>query len=377
MDKEKKIKLIQLGLFVLTVITTTLAGAEWSLNAFLIAGMTWEEFVYGFKFSIPFLAFLSVHEFGHYFTAKYHKIKVSLPYYIPLWLGFIGGPSIGSMGAMIRIREHIGSRLKYFDVGISGPIAGFVIAVGVLWYGFANLPEMDVIYQIHPEYEAYATIEEAMDATEGVQIQLGGNLIFDFFESFVANPERVPPAGEMIHYPLLLAGYLGLFFTALNLLPMGQLDGGHILFGLVGARYHGIVSRVLFTIFILYTGMGFVNSDALENSSWESLGQFLLSIGIYLYIIYLSAYSVFKDKRTRLLYATIIFSVQYFVSSIFNVEGYSGWLLFSILIGRFMGIDHPPVYDNRDIGLTRKVLGWIGLVIFILCFSPRPLIVTY
>ena len=374
MDKEKRRKIIQPALFIVTFITTTLAGTEWTLGKYLVLGMTWSDFVVGFSFSVPFLGILTVHEFGHYFTARYHHIKVSLPYYIPLWFGFILGPSIGTMGAFIRIREHIGSRLKYFDVGISGPLAGFVVALGVLYYGFTNLPPQEYIYRVHPEYEQYATIDEAIEATDGIPIQLGGNLLFNFFKEYVADPERIPHENEMMHYPWLLAGYLALFFTALNLLPIGQLDGGHVLFGLLGPEKHAIISRVLFTAFIFYAGLGWVTVHDLKGPDTD-ISAFLFSIAAYVAIVYISAYSVFKEKRDRLLYAAALLAGQFILNMFTGWEGYQGWLLFGILIGRVLGVDHPPVYDRRELSTGRKILGWIALIVFVLCFSPQPLVI--
>ncbi|GAB4231129.1 MAG: site-2 protease family protein [Ekhidna sp.] len=374
LDKQKKTLLIQIGLFILTLLTTTLAGTEWSRNKYLILGMTWDDFLAGFEFSIPFLLILTVHEFGHYFTARYHKIKVSLPYYIPMWLGFIGGPSLGTMGAFIRIQEHIASRRKYFDVGVSGPVAGFVVALAVLWYGFSNLPDQEFIYEIHPEYKEYATIDEAIAQTDGMTIKLGGNLLFDFFGTYVADPEKLPHPNEIIHYPWLLAGYLALFFTALNLLPIGQLDGGHVVFGLFGGKRHAFISRVLFTVFLFYAGLGWVTSADLANTSWESIGSFTISLLAYLFIVYICAFSVFRQPKDRMLYAAVMLTVQYFTASIFKVEGYSGWLLFSLIIGRFLGVDHPPVIDNRPLSTGQKIMGWLALIIFVLCLSPKPLV---
>jgi len=375
LDKKTKSYLTHVGLFIVTLFTTTLAGTEWSTGKYLISGMTRNDFLFGLNFSLPFLSILTVHEFGHYFTARYYHIKVSLPYYIPMWLGFIGGPSVGTMGAFIRIREQIVSRTKYFDVGVSGPIAGFAVAVFVLWYGFTNLPEQDYIYEIHPEYLAYNSLDEAIEAGEGTVILLGGNLLFDFFKDYVADPAKVPHPNELIHYPWLLAGYLALFFTALNLLPIGQLDGGHVLFGLFGAKNHAIVSRVLFTTYVFYAGLGWISVEDLENSSPESLGLFVLNLAAYLYVLYLCAFSLFKNTQTRLLYATILVTIQFFTASLFKVEGYPAWLVFSLFIGRFIGIDHPPVVDNQPLSTGRRILGWAAFIIFILCFSPQPLIV--
>ncbi|MEQ8904376.1 site-2 protease family protein [Ekhidna sp.] len=403
MDKNQKTKLIQLGLFIVTVITTTFAGAEWTLGKFIFFGMTWDDFLFGFHFSIPFLLILTVHEFGHYFTAKYHKINVTLPYYIPMWFGFVGMASLGTMGAFIRIKETIFSRVKYFDVGVSGPIAGFVVAVIFLIYGFQTLPETEYIYEVHPEYEvfgenfeermegldtlilksdlnperlAFETLPDTIDTSRVGAVFFGDNILMNLGRKYLAHNDRyVPSSRELMHYPVLLAAYLAFFFTALNLLPIGQLDGGHVLFGLFGAKNHAIISRVLFTGFIFYAGLGWVTTADLVNSSLESIGNFLISIALYLFVVYWCAFSVFKEKRDRLLYATVLFTVQFFVASVLKVEGYSGWLLFSLLIGRFIGVDHPPVVDNTPLSVERQILGWIALVIFILSFSPEPLVV--
>ena len=403
MDKNQKTKLIQLGLFIVTVITTTFAGAEWTLGKFIFFGMTWDDFLFGFHFSIPFLLILTVHEFGHYFTAKYHKINVTLPYYIPMWFGFVGMASLGTMGAFIRIKETIFSRVKYFDVGVSGPIAGFVVAVIFLIYGFQTLPETEYIYEVHPEYEvfgenfeermegldtlilksdlnperlAFETLPDTIDTSRVGAVFFGDNILMNLGRKYLAPNDRyVPSSRELMHYPVLLAAYLAFFFTALNLLPIGQLDGGHVLFGLFGAKNHAIISRVLFTGFIFYAGLGWVTTADLVNSSLESIGNFLISIALYLFVVYWCAFSVFKEKRDRLLYATVLFTVQFFVASVLKVEGYSGWLLFSLLIGRFIGVDHPPVVDNTPLSVERQILGWIALVIFILSFSPEPLVV--
>ena len=146
MKKQKTVKtiLMHIVLFIITVIATTIAGAEWMYGRWLFSGeysLTQDELWNGLSFSIPFLCILSVHEMGHYVVARMNQIKVTLPYYIPMWLGFIPGmPSFGTMGAFIRIKAVIQSRREYFDVGVAGPIAGFIIALIVLWYGFSHLP---------------------------------------------------------------------------------------------------------------------------------------------------------------------------------------------------------------------------------------------
>lgn len=384
MTKRTKQLLIHLGLFALTFVATTLAGTEWMYSKYLFwveedVRMTWQHFWGGMHFSIPFLLILSVHEFGHYFTARYHKINVTLPYYIPMWLGFILAPSFGTMGAFIKIKDRIYSLKHYFDVGVSGPVAGFVIAIGFIWYGFTHLPEPEYIYEIHPEYQQYgaAYADHVYDEEGMVTFRFGDNLIYWFFENYVADPERMPHPNEVIHYPYLLAGYLALFFTALNLLPIGQLDGGHILFGLFGMKKHWNISRVLFTVFVFYAGLGVVSMNDLPSTGTGDLLNYLVLMGAYLYFLYACAHSMFRTKQNRWLFATIVFTLQFIVHTGLGVTGYSGWMLFALLLGRFLGVQHPPVVDYTPLSSGRKVLGWIALIIFVLSFSPEPFILEF
>src|SRR5690606_30910348 len=149
------------------------------------------HFYEGFAFSLPFLAVLTIHEFGHYFMAKYHQIKVSLPYYIPLWFGI--SPGIGTMGAFIRIKSAVQSRKQFFDIGIAGPLAGFVAALILLWYGFTYLPPIDYVFGIHPEYARFGHSygQFVYENPEG-NVALGDNLLFWFFKIYVAVPDLVP-----------------------------------------------------------------------------------------------------------------------------------------------------------------------------------------
>jgi membrane-associated protease RseP (regulator of RpoE activity) len=415
---ENRTRLLQLGLLILTIFTTTFAGAEWIWGRFLFYGehtMSWADFQDGLSFSLPFLLILTCHEFGHYFTARYHQIKVSLPYYIPLWFGFMLVPSIGTMGAIIRIRESIVSRIKYFDVGVSGPIAGFVVALGVLWYGFSHLPETEYIYEVHPEYELFgADFEQKMEGVDtvilktslnperynyvmyqdviqignynyktdttvltGTGIQFGDNLMMMAARSMWAPDDRYIPTGkEIMHYPWLLAGFLALFFTALNLLPIGQLDGGHVTFGLLGPVWHDRISKAFFVGLVFYSGLGWITMDQVMNDSSEEMFGFIIQVVIYLYLVYLSSFTLFENRNDRWLFAAVMLGAQFLLSSFLGLEGYQGWLLFAVLLGRFIGIKHPPVMDNTPLTTERKILGWLAIVIFVLCFSPEPMIVT-
>lgn len=399
-DQFNKRHLIQLLLFLVTFIATTISGGEWRFGQFLAYEHTVsfkEIFSEGLNFSIPFLLTLTVHEFGHYFTARRNRLDVSLPYYIPLY--FYSLPSIGTMGAFIRIREQIKSRRVIFDVGLAGPLAGFVVAIGVLFYGFTNLPPESYVYDIHPDYhiwgENYEIVysldtvvykkdlghldpailaklpDEIAYYSDGI-FKLGSNLIFEFFKKYVADPERIPNPYEVIHYPWLFAGFLALFFTAINLIPIGQLDGGHVLFGLIGYKKHRVVSAALFIAFVFYTGLGLVTFQDLNDEPFLGLPSYLSKSGLYLLYLYVVFYSLSSQPMKRLIAALSVFLAQLMLSLMIpGIVGNEVWLLFALLIGRFLGVYHPPVVENEPLDLKRKVLGWIALVVFVLSFSPQ------
>ncbi len=377
----KRTHFLQFFLFILTLITTTLAGAEWMFgNVFILVDnpLGWPQFWQGLWFSVPFLGILTVHEFGHYFTAKAHQVKVTLPYYIPLWLGL--GQSIGTMGAFIKVKELISSRKKYFDIGIAGPLAGFVVAIGVLWYGFANLPTLDYIFKIHPDYQKYglgfARVVYANKDLSG-QILLGDNLLFSFFKTYVANPERLPPPQEMVHYPLVLAGYLALFFTSLNLIPIGQLDGGHVLYGLVGNRAHRFISPVLFWFFVAYAGIGLFKATDFNPQHDPNFWEQMAYLGIYIVFLQMCFSRISEDPGTSWLLALSVVVAQFGISYWWPLAvGYEGFLVFAFVLGRVLGIYHPPTQNDEPLSWQRKALGWLALLVFVLCFSPKPFIVT-
>ncbi|GAB3796823.1 site-2 protease family protein [Spirosoma humi] len=380
MNRSTKTYLLHGGLFLITLITTTMAGAEWMFGRLFIPieGMKtlgWAEFVDGFNFSIPFLAILTVHEFGHYFTAKANHVRVTLPYYIPLWIGI--GQSIGTLGAFIRIKDYINSRQKYFDIGIAGPLAGFALALIVLWYGFTHLPPPEFIFTIHPEYQkwgldygryAYQNLPEGVSP-----LRLGDNLLFNFFKDHVADPARIPHPYEMIHYPYLMAGYLALFFTSLNLIPIGQLDGGHILYALIGRKRFQWVSPVLFTAFAFYAGLGMFKPSDFAVQTDEAFYSELGNFGLYIGFLYLAFSRISENRMTSLIITLSVVATQLVVVWVRpDIEGYSGFLAFAFVLGRFLGIYHPETELEEPLNGKRQVLGWLAVVVFILCFSPRP-----
>src|SRR5699024_11133790 len=193
-----------LGLFLLTFTMVTLAGANFvgfsgSLFPFGLPNTT--DMFRGALFASLLLGFLGVHEFGHYFASLYHKIKVTLPYFIPIPLG------IGTMGAVIRIKQKINDSNKLFDVGAAGPLAGFVVSLTVLLVGFATLPYASYIQQFdgHESVKTYVSQhgsypESPQAETSGQTLTAGNTLLYGFLASFFDN---VPPMWEMLHYPFL------------------------------------------------------------------------------------------------------------------------------------------------------------------------------
>ena len=381
MNQRLKTYLLHGGLFLVTLATTTMAGAEWMTGRLFIPveGMKtlgWAEFLSGLQFSLPFLAILTVHEFGHYFTAKANKVRVTLPFYIPLWLGI--GQTIGTMGAFIRIKDLINSRQKYFDIGIAGPLAGFVLALVVLWYAFTHLPPPEFIFTIHPEYQKwgldYGTYAYE-NMPEGGALILGDNLLFHFFKTYVADPTRLPHPNEMVHYPFVLAGYLALFFTGLNLIPIGQLDGGHILYALIGRKRFQWVAPALFTLFAFFAGLGLYKPTDFAIASDEGFFSELGWFGLYVAFLFLAFSRISENRMTSLMITLSVVAAQLVVSWVQpELEGYPGFLVFVFLIGRFLGIYHPKTELEEPLDMKRQVLGWLALLIFVLCFSPRPFI---
>ncbi|SFB02420.1 site-2 protease family protein [Algoriphagus aquimarinus] len=355
-------------LFIATLISTTLAGAEWVYGKSVLGEgeslLTWEYFWMSMAFSIPFIGILLIHELGHFFTAIYHKVKCTLPFFIPGWLGFIGIPTIGTFGAVIQMKGFVNSRKKFFDIGVAGPLAGFVVALVVLVYGFTTLPEPDYIYSVHPEYadpDFQGYEEGALD------FELGNNLLFWGLGEVFADPDRMPAMSEVIHYPYLFAGFLALFFTALNLLPIGQLDGGHVIFGLFPKR-HREISLVAYVLFIGYAGMGMI-------SPYSPVEDLMLWIPLYVGFLFICFTKSGLSLKNRITLVLSIAALQYAVAFVLpGVHGYQGWLFYGFLLGRIMGVRHPEVSGFHELDTKRKALGILAIVVFILCFSPEPFI---
>jgi membrane-associated protease RseP (regulator of RpoE activity) len=374
MPRNVKTLLIQLTLFLVTCFSCTYFSAQ-----FLgLPAKTFEGFMLnGLKFSIPFLLILTVHEFGHYIAARLYKIKVTLPYFIP----FIG--LIGTMGAFIRIKSMPRSRKQFFDIGVSGPLAGFVVAFALLVYGFVTLPPLDYLYNIHPDYEQYG-VNYPEHAFEGLPndstmvLAVGDNLLFKIMEKvLVEDKSRIPHSYEMSHYPLLMAGFIALFFTGLNLLPIGQLDGGHVLYGLIGRKKHKVVSDVFYVLLVITGGVGLFNAPLPFTDDFIPIASFdnmLIFTPIYLLILYMGFFAkMSRSNVTNLLISVVVFVCQFALVELFpNFQGFMGYLIFALIIGRFLGTGHPAAVVDAPLSKGRIVLGWFALVVFFLSFSFQP-----
>ncbi len=210
-------------LLFLTAITTTFSGA-------LIAGGNplhhpveiWK----GLPFSASLLAVLGIHELGHYFMGKVHKVAVTLPYFIPVPFG------LGTFGAFIQMRSPVVNRKQLFDVGVAGPIAGSVVAIPLFAIG------------LH-----YSSLVRLNEMTGGEGLRLGSSLLVKAM-TYLFGPSMSKGYDVFLH-PVALAAWFGLFVTALNLLPIGQLDGGHVAYALFGSDISVKLAYAVFTALIL------------------------------------------------------------------------------------------------------------------------------
>jgi membrane-associated protease RseP (regulator of RpoE activity) len=233
-EKKRKSVWINIVLLIATIFTTTLAGSLQWTDMYQLDWMNMFSFTYlwqGFMFfSVPLLLILGVHEMGHYYASKKHHVDASLPYFIPLPPPFI----LGTFGALISTREPIPDRKALLDIGIAGPLCGFLVAIPVTILGF-------ILMQQHPVMLPAAG--ENMTLLPPLLLQWIGNLF-------------TVPSNAVIH-PTLFAGWVGIFLTAVNLLPAGQLDGGHIARALLKEKHKYVSWVVVFVLMALsffYTG---------------------------------------------------------------------------------------------------------------------------
>lgn len=198
---------VNVVLLLATVVTTVWAGA---LHQGVNLLQEPSRFAAGLPYALALLAILGVHELGHYVVARWHGVDVTLPYFIPVPMG------LGTFGAFIQMKSLIRSRRAVFDIGIAGPLAGLLVAMPALYFGLRGA----------------APIE---DGTHTMGMHAGSSVLLAVIYQ-LANGGGLGDAVVQLS-PIAFAGWIGLFITALNLLPVGQLDGGHIAYGLFGRRH--------------------------------------------------------------------------------------------------------------------------------------------
>jgi membrane-associated protease RseP (regulator of RpoE activity) len=214
---------LPLFLFVLTVCTTLWAGAYQTYSGTIRGPVDFllehpEMLPRGIPFAATLLFILVTHEFGHFILSRIHRVPASLPLFIP------GPPHfIGTFGAIIRMRGPILNRRALFDIGVAGPLAGFVVAVGALIVGLF--------------------LSNVVDRTSTYGLQLGEPLLLKFMAWLIIG--SLPPEADVLLHPIAFAAWFGLFVTSLNLIPIGQLDGGHVAYALWGQRQRTMAFAVL------------------------------------------------------------------------------------------------------------------------------------
>lgn len=286
-------------LFALTFASTTYTGA-------LLAGvdpLAGGDPLAGLPYSAPLMAILLTHELGHFIAGRIHRVAVSPPYFIPLPL--VG---LGTLGAVINIRERIRSRNALMDIGAAGPLAGLAVALPVLVYGLAESPVQPL-------------------PNEPVLIE-GRSLLYLGLMRLVKGP--IPESHDVFLTPTAFAGWVGLLVTMINLIPVAQLDGGHVAYALLGPRQNR-VSRLIH----------------------RSLPFVALAVGLY---YALPVYA--QGARGSGLWLQLAAGMHWLV----------WWGLLWVLV-RAGGGKHPPT-DGDALSGGRRLVASLTLALFFLLFMP-------
>ena len=281
---------MHLLLFVLTLVSTTLVGAshyvgfeaDFNEPQFTIDTMF---FLRGLWYSLTILAILGCHELGHYLACRYYNVDASLPFFIPMPIFLTG-----TMGAFIRIREPIPLKRQLFDIGIAGPIAGFVVALPLLFMGVA----MSHVAKLPPDFQG---------------LELGEPLLFKATSWLLWGTQAQGYSVNM--HPMAFGAWFGLIATALNLIPIGQLDGGHISYAVLGRRSSDVTVAALGVVMLL---------------------------------------------------------------SLFVSTSWLVWTILMGLLLLLFGRHHPRVYDEEvPLDSTRLKLAVFALFMLVVCFTPAPI----
>ena len=316
-QNKKKSYWVHIILFLITLVTTITAGTEWTTGT--MGPYTFSDLLTGLPYALSVLFVLSVHEFGHYFAAIYHKVNATLPYYIP-FPPIPGFFNFGTMGAVIRTKSPIPDNKAMFDIGVAGPVSGFIACLIVLIYGFTHLPGKEYILTIHPDF-----FSPNFGHGE-LSLQFGDTLLFAFLREVLTKPGQfVPPMTEVYHYPYLLVGWFGLFVTAMNMIPVGQLDGGHVVFSMFGGKKHEKIASIFMVLLLALGILGLVDT--------------ILELNFHV--------------------------------------GWSGWLFWAIILFFVIKIKHPPVRYFSPLDKKRMALGYFSLFILVISLSPTPFIISF
>jgi membrane-associated protease RseP (regulator of RpoE activity) len=289
----------------------------WLLFGATVLTTTW---VGGWLFSLTLLSILVAHEMGHYFVARYHGVEASLPYFIPLPL-----PPLGTMGAVITMRTEQATRNQLMDIGAAGPIAGFVVAFVAMAVG------VEV---------SSTTIPENLGP-----LTFFGDSLLSFAFLQLLRPELAP--GEvLIAHPIWLGAWGGFLVTAINLLPMGQLDGGHILHAFDPKKSEQR-AKFIFRALLAFGILGLcVQAPTIAYSM-------------------LAGFEMDAQRWVSGAWIDAMRPLQPWLSHVFLI-----WAMF----GRFTGLIHPPLPDDEEVLSTgRYWTAWLCVLIFILTFMPSPL----
>lgn len=368
------------------------APLAWRTNAWLFAATVGSVFVtawdpheprvmavrHAAQFTGALLAILLAHEFGHYIAARIHKVDATLPFFLPLP---ILSP-FGTMGAVIRMRSVIATRRALLDIGAAGPLAGLALAIPLYAWGAA-----------HSQVVALDTITGEM--------QFGDSLLLRALDHFFA--PATPSGTDLMLSPVAFAGWAGMFVSMINLLPVGQLDGGHVAFALFGPKQNGIaqwVHRSMLVFFFVSVG-SFVARDVRAGMGLWHLGRHVNSSLFWLvWFEVLAVLGTFSqpggvrrtretaddsplDLRTRG-FATLGLAV---LAGVFEDKSspvlWGAWFLglgvllamearWGVLRPTTTLLDHPPTGD-QPLGRGRKVLAIVTLAFFALLFMPTPI----
>jgi Zn-dependent protease len=301
---------LNLVLFLATVVTTTAQGA-----IDVHGGAIWPIWD-GWKYSVPLMAILLCHEFGHYIAARLHGVPASLPYFIPL------PPPIGLLGTMgaVIAQEATTDRKKLIDIGAAGPLAGVVVAIPVLWIGLHLSP---------------------VQPTPGGGLQEGNSLLYALLKRAVTGQWLPGEGRDVMLHPTAMAGWAGLLVTMLNLLPIGQLDGGHVATAYFGNGY-ARVARVLHRCLPM------------------------LAVAVFV--------TVFLTIRRQLggLPATAGGWTPLNIAAM-AAGSWVVWALVLQLMKRASGGQYHPPVDDVPLPPSRRRLFWVVCVTFLLTFMPVPL----